>query len=164
MHLLPVNLYIYGDTFYYLLYALAGRAIGMMEARGRAVGWLAALGFALCVALIARGTKHQLFINGNFADTYYIYSGPLVFMAAVALLVWVKHCLPQPIGWLSAFSRHSLAIYGFHALIVNVMRSRHLDFTGHPLLDIFWVFGVALGLSLLLSVGLQRLDTRRLVS
>ncbi|ALC48144.1 Sox102F [Drosophila busckii] len=85
-HLLPVNLYIYGDTFYYLLYALAGRAIGMMEARGRAVGWLAALGFALCVALIARGTKHQLFINGNFADTYYIYSGPLVFMAAVALL------------------------------------------------------------------------------
>lgn len=44
------------------------------------------------------------------------------------------------------------------------MRSRHLDFTGHPLLDIFWVFGVALGLSLLLSVGLQRLDTRRLVS
>ncbi|PYA34578.1 O-acetyltransferase, partial [Serratia marcescens] len=87
-----------------------------------------------------------------------------VFMAAVALLVWVKHCLPQPIGWLSAFSRHSLAIYGFHALIVNVMRSRHLDFTGHPLLDIFWVFGVALGLSLLLSVGLQRLDTRRLVS
>ena len=125
VHLLPVNLYIYGDTFYYLLYALAGRAIGMMEARGRAVGWLAALGFALCVALIARGTKHQLFINGNFADTYYIYSGPLVFMAAVALLVWVKHCLPQPIGWLSAFSRHSLAIYGFHALIVNVMRSRH---------------------------------------
>ena len=72
--------------------------------------------------------------------------------------------MPQPIGWLSAFSRHSLAIYGFHALIVNVMRSRHLDFTGHPLLDIFWVFGVALGLSLLLSVGLQRLDTRRLVS
>ena len=163
-HLLPVNLYIYGDTFYYLLYALAGRAIGMMEARGRAVGWLAALGFALCVALIARGTKHQLFINGNFADTYYIYSGPLVFMAAVALLVWVKHCLPQPIGWLSVFSRHSLAIYGFHALIVNVMRNRHLDFTGHPLLDIFWVFGVALGGSLLLSVGLQRLDTRRLVS
>ena len=52
------------------------------------MGWLAALGFALCVALIARGTKHQLFINGNFADIYYIYSGPLVlFMAAVALLV-----------------------------------------------------------------------------
>ena len=45
VHLLPVNLYIYGDT-YYLLYALAGRAIGMMEARGRAVGWLAALGCA----------------------------------------------------------------------------------------------------------------------
>ena len=29
--------------------------------------------------------KHQLFIS-NFADTYYIYNGPLVFMAAMALL------------------------------------------------------------------------------
>ncbi|CAI0978235.1 Inner membrane protein YiaH [Serratia entomophila] len=164
VHLLPVNLYIYGDTFYYLLYALAGRAIGMMDTGRRGVGWLAAAGFALSVALIVRGTKSQLFINGNFADTYYIYCGPLVFIAAVSLLIWFKNCLPEPIGWLSLFSRHSLAIYGFHAIIVNFMRSRHLEFTAHPLLDIFWVFGVALALSLLLSAGLQRLDTRRLVS
>ncbi|CAI0912583.1 acyltransferase [Serratia ficaria] len=164
VHLLPVNLYIYGDTFYYLLYALAGRAIGMMDTGRRGVGWLAALGFALSVALIARGTKSQLFINGNFADTYYIYCGPLVFVAAVSLLVWVKNCLPEPIGWLSLFSRHSLAVYGFHAIIVNFMRSRHLELTAYPLLDIFWVFGVALALSLLLSAGLQRLDTRRVVS
>ncbi|WP_448665308.1 acyltransferase [Serratia plymuthica] len=163
-HLLPVNLYIYGDTFYYLLYALAGRAIGTMDTGRRGISWLAALGFALSVALIVRGTKSQMFINGSFADTFYIYCGPLVFIAAVSLLVWFKNCLPDPIGWLGIFSRHSLAIYGFHAIIVNFMRSRHLELTAHPLLDILWVFGVALALSLLLSMGLQKLDVRRLVS
>ncbi|VEI15256.1 Inner membrane protein YiaH [Serratia plymuthica] len=163
-HLLPVNLYIYGDTFYYLLYALAGRAIGMMDTGRRGISWLAALGFVLSVALIVRGTKSQMFINGSFADTFYIYCGPLVFIAAVSLLVWFKNCLPDPIGWLGVFSRHSLAIYGFHAIIVNFMRSRHLELITHPLLDIFWVFGVALALSLLLSMGLQKLDTRRWVS
>lgn len=44
------------------------------------------------------------------------------------------------------------------------MRNRHLELTAHPLLDIFWVFGVALALSLLLSIGLQKIDPRRLVS
>ncbi|TQI78119.1 surface polysaccharide O-acyltransferase-like enzyme [Serratia fonticola] len=164
VHLLPVNLYIVGDTFYYLLYALAGRAIGMMETERRGVSGLAALGFVLSVVLIINGTKKQLFINGNFADTFYIYSGPLVFVAAVSLLVWFKNVLPDPIGWLGVVSRHSLAIYGFHAIIVNLMRNQHWVFSSHPLLDIFWVFGVALGLSLLLSMGLQKLDTRRLVS
>lgn len=163
-HLLPVNLYIYGDTFYYLLYALVGRAIGMMDTGRRGISWLAALGFALSVALIVRGTKSQMFINGSFADTFYIYCGPLVFIAAVSLLVWFKNCLPDPIGWLGIFSRHSLAIYGFHAIIVNFMRNRHLELSAYPLLDIFWVFGVALALSLLLSMGLQKLDVRRLVS
>lgn len=163
-HLLPVNLYIYGDTFYYLLYALAGRAIGMMDTGRRGISWLAALGFVVSVALIVRGTKSQMFINGSFADTFYIYCGPLVFIAAVSLLVWFKNCLPDPIGWLGVFSRHSLAIYGFHAIIVNFMRHRHLELSAYPLLDIFWIFGVALALSLLLSMGLQKLDVRRLVS
>ncbi|WP_431224336.1 acyltransferase [Serratia sp. L9] len=164
VRLLPVNLYIVGDTFYYLLYALAGRAIGLLETQRRSLSLLAAAGFALSVILIIRGTKSQMFINGSFADTFYIYTGPLVFVAAVSLLVWVKNCLPNPIGWLGVISRHSLAIYGFHAMIVNLMRNRHWEFPAHPLLDIFWVFGMALGLSLLLSMGLQKLDTRRLVS
>lgn len=164
VQLLPVNLYIYGDTFYYLLYALAGRAIGMMATQLRGMSLLAVLCFVASVVLIIRGTKSQMFINGSFADTFYMYTGPLVFVAAVSLLVWCKNCLPNPIGWLGVISRHSLAIYGFHALIVNVMRNRHWEFPAYPLLDIFWVFGMALGVSLLLSMGLQKVDTRRLVS
>ncbi|WBF45401.1 acyltransferase [Serratia rubidaea] len=164
VHLLPVNLYIAGDTFYYLLYALAGRAIGMMDTGRRGVSLLAALGLVGSVALIILGTRHQSLINGNLAATYYLYATPLVFIAAVSLLVWFKNCLAQPVGWLAVFSRHSLAIYGLHALIVNLLRHQGWDLDGYPLLDIFWVFGLALGLSLLLSVGLQKIDRRRLVS
>ncbi|CAI0985810.1 Inner membrane protein YiaH [Serratia rubidaea] len=164
VHLLPVNLYIAGDTFYYLLYALAGRAIGMMDTGRRGVSLLAALGLVGSVALIIIGTRHQSLINGNLAATYYLYATPLVFIAAVSLLVWFKNCLAQPVGWLAVFSRHSLAIYGLHALIVNLLRHQGWDLDGYPLLDIFWVFGLALGLSLLLSVGLQKIDRRRLVS
>jgi surface polysaccharide O-acyltransferase-like enzyme len=43
---LPVNLYINGDTFYYVLYGMLGRAIGMMDAKTRAE-------LALCRLFIA---------------------------------------------------------------------------------------------------------------
>nr|MBA2817854.1 Inner membrane protein YiaH [Candidatus Pantoea persica] len=33
-HWLPVNLYVSGDSIYYLLYALLGRAIGTMDTAG----------------------------------------------------------------------------------------------------------------------------------
>ncbi len=34
---LPINLYIGGDTFYYILYGMLGRAIGMMQTQRRAL-------------------------------------------------------------------------------------------------------------------------------
>lgn len=163
VRLLPVNLYVYGDTFYYLLYALMGRAIGMLDTRYRGVSWAAAGVFVACVILIALGTRQQLRLNGGFADTYYIYCGPLVFLAAVALLVWCKNCLSRPLSPLALLSRHSLAIYGFHAFIIHFMRTRSLEVSAWPMLDIVWIFCCALLLSLLLSMGLQRLDRRRLV-
>ncbi|CNI70436.1 inner membrane protein YiaH [Yersinia massiliensis] len=163
-HILPINLYIYGDTFYYLLYALLGRAIGMLETQGRIISWSAAALFILSVILIAISTEKQTRINGSFADTFYMYCGPLVFVASVSLLVWFKNCLNQQISWLSWLAGHSLAIYGFHALIIHFIRTHHYDFTAYPILDIFYVFALALGLSTLLSMGLQRIDRRRLVS
>ncbi|EEQ10958.1 Inner membrane protein yiaH [Yersinia mollaretii ATCC 43969] len=163
-HLLPINLYIYGDTFYYLLYALLGRAIGMLETQGRIISWSAAMLFILSVILIAISTEKQTRINGSFADTFYMYCSPLVFVAAVSMLVWFKNCLNQQIGWLSWLAGHSLAIYGFHALIIHFIRTHHYDFTAYPVLDIFYVFALALALSTLLSMGLQRIDRRRWVS
>ncbi len=85
-------------------------------------------------------------------------------MAAVALLVWVKHCLPQPIGWLERV----LPPFAGDSRFSRPYRQRDAQpaprFHRPPAAGYLLVFGVALGLSLLLSVGLQRLDTRRLVS
>lgn len=164
VHLLPVNLYVVGDTFYYVLYALMGRAIGMLDTQRRGVSGGAALLFIACVSAIALSTHHQTLLNGNFADTFYVYCGPLVFVAALSLFVWCKNCLTSSLPGLRLIAENSLAIYGFHAVIINFIRGHKLDFTGWPILDIGYVFMSALLLSLLLSMGLHRLDRHRLVS
>ncbi|UYU32061.1 acyltransferase [Siccibacter colletis] len=162
---LPVNLYINGDTFYYVLYGVLGRAIGTLETQRRRLTWLCAALFAGAVLVISRGTHHELLARGNFADTWYLYCGPMVFIAAASLLVVVKNTLDtRPVPGLSLISRHSLAIYGFHAFILHALRTRGLELKAWPLLDIAWIFGATLTLSLLLSMGLQRIDRRRYVS
>lgn len=162
---LPINLYINGDTIYYLLYALTGRAIGMMDTRKPGVSWLAAAAFIISVVVIAFGTKRQLMINGAFADTWYLYCGPAVFVAAVSLLVLFKNTLnSRPLPVLEIISRNSLPIYGFHALFIHYMRTHGLDNTDRPLIDIPLIFLITLGGSLILSVALRRIDKRRLVS
>lgn len=162
---LPVNLYINGDTFYYVLYGVLGRAIGTLETQRRGLTWLCAALFAGAVLVISRGTHHELLARGNFADTWYLYCGPMVFIAAASLLVVVKNTLDtRPVPGLSLISRHSLAIYGFHAFILHALRTRGMELKAWPLLDMAWIFGATLTLSLLLSMGLQRLDRRRYVS
>ncbi|WP_312243040.1 acyltransferase [Pantoea sp.] len=164
-HWLPVNLYVSGDSFYYVLYALLGRAIGTMETQRRGVTPLAAAAFVACVAGIALGTKQARLSHGAFADTWYLYCGPLVFIAAISLLLLFKNCLNQrPLPVLANLSRYSLPIYGFHALFIHFLRTRHLDDMAQPLLDIPWVFGVTLGGSVLLAMLVQRVDKRHLVS
>lgn len=162
---LPVNLYINGDTFYYVLYGLLGRAIGMMETQGRRYTLTAGLAFIACVTLISLGTRSELARQGNFSDTFYLYCGPLVFIAAISLFVTVKNTLHQrPLPGLALISRHSLGIYGFHALFIHALRTRHIEMIHWPVLDIAWIFSATLAGSLALSMLLQRIDTRRLVS
>ncbi|MEI9883647.1 acyltransferase [Atlantibacter hermannii] len=162
---LPVNLYINGDTFYYVLYGLLGRAIGMLETHYRRYTLTAALAFIACVTLISLGTHSELARQGNFSDTFYLYCGPLVFIAAISLFITVKNTLNQrPLPGLALISRHSLGIYGFHALFIHALRTRHIEITHWPVLDIAWIFSATLAGSLTLSLLLQRIDTRRLVS
>ena len=164
-HWLPINLYISGDSIYYLLYALLGRAIGTMETQRRGVSWLAGLLFALCVAGISLGTKKELHINGAFSDLWYLYCGPLVFIGALSLFVLFKNGLNQrTLPGLALISRNSLPIYGFHALFIHFIRTHYLDHKQWPLLDIALVFTVTLAGSLLLALALRRLDRHHLVS
>jgi len=162
---LPINLYINGDTFYYVLYGLLGRAIGMMETQRKSLNWLCAAVFIIAVFAISRGTLHELRWRGSFADTWYLYCGPLVFICALSLLTLVKNTLnDRVLPGLGLISRHSLGIYGFHALVIHALRTRGVELKSWPLLDIAWIFTATLAASLLLSMLLQRLDTRRFVS
>ncbi|STJ08641.1 putative membrane-associated acyltransferase [Escherichia coli] len=90
---LPINLYINGDTFYYILYGMLGRAIGMMDTQHKALSWVCAALFATGVFIISRGTLYELQWRGNFADTWYLYCGPMVFICATTLLTLVKNTL-----------------------------------------------------------------------
>ena len=162
---LPINLYISGDTFYYILYGMLGRAIGMMDTQKRALSWLCAALFITAVFIISRGTLHELRWRGNFADTWYLYCGPAVFICAVSLLTLVKNTLStRTLPLLGLISRHSLGIYGFHALIIHALRTNGIELKNWPPLDMLWIFSATLAGSLLLSILLQRIDTRRLVS
>lgn len=162
---LPINLYINGDTFYYVIYGLLGRAIGMMETDKKSLTWCCGLLFASAVWIISRGTLHELQWRGNFADTWYVYCGPMVFICAASLLTLVKNTLnARVLPGLGFISKHSLGIYGFHALIIYTLRTSGLELKRWPALDILWIFTTTLAGSLVLSMMLQRVDTRRLVS
>ncbi|WP_039058015.1 acyltransferase [Enterobacter sp. Bisph1] len=162
---LPVNLYINGDTFYYILYGMLGRAIGTMETQKRAISWACAMLFVAAVWGISRGTLNELKWRGNFADTWYLYCGPLVFLCAMSLFTLVKNTLnSRTLPGLALISRHSLGIYGFHALIIHALRTRGVEIHASPLLDIVWIFTATLLSSLALSMLVQRVDRRRYVS
>ncbi|HBM9791863.1 TPA: acyltransferase [Escherichia albertii] len=162
---LPINLYINGDTFYYILYGMLGRAIGIMDTQRKSLSWVSASLFVAGVFIISRGTLYELQWRGNFADTWYLYCGPVVFICAIALLTLVKNTLNvRMIPGLELISRHSLGIYGFHALIIHALRTNGVELKQWPLLDILWIFNATLIISLLFSVLLQKIDRRRLVS
>ncbi|MCX1036642.1 acyltransferase [Escherichia coli] len=162
---LPINLYINGDTFYYILYGMLGRAIGMMDTQHKPLSWMSAALFIAGVFIISRGTLYELRWRGNFADTWYLYCGPMVFICAIALLTLVKNTLDTlTVSGLGLISRHSLGIYGFHALIIHALRTSGIELKSWPILDIIWIFCATLAASLLLSVLVQRIDKNRLVS
>lgn len=170
IHLLPINLYISGDAFYYLLYALLGRALGTLdlgrqERNNRRYGLLAGVIFLASTLAIAFGTERQSLINQNFAETFYTYCGPLVFISALSLFVFARTFLDKVNSrFLALISRHSLAIYGLHALIIIAIRGKHLDFPTHPLLNIAFLYACGLGGGLLLAILIGKADRRHWVS
>ncbi|MCS5945539.1 hypothetical protein LNP25_06870 [Klebsiella variicola subsp. variicola] len=64
---LPVNLYINGDTFYYVLYGVLGRAIGTLDTDKKWLTPLCAALFIAAVWVISRGTLHELRWRGDLA-------------------------------------------------------------------------------------------------
>lgn len=88
----------------------------------------------------------------------------MVFICAVSLFTVVKNKLNARTLRTGAYLRHSLGIYGFHALIIHALRTNGLELKRWPPLDIVWVFAATVTGSLLLSMLLQRIDKRKWVS
>ncbi|XPE67218.1 acyltransferase family protein [Shigella flexneri] len=96
---------------------------------------------------------------------WYLYRGPMVFICAIALLTLVKNTLDtRTIRGLGLISRHSLGIYGFHALIIHALRTRGIELKIGQYWILFGFFCATLAASLLLSMLVQRIDRNRLVS
>lgn len=77
--------------------------------------------------IISRGTLYELQWRGNFADTVSLQWAD-GFICAIALLTLVKNTLDtRTIRGLGLISRHSLGIYGFHALIIHALRTRGIE-------------------------------------
>ncbi len=52
----------------------------------------------------------------------------MVFICAISLLTLVKNTLnARPLPVLGFISRHSLGIYGFHALVIHALRTRGVE-------------------------------------
>ncbi|HCN3812137.1 TPA: acyltransferase family protein, partial [Escherichia coli] len=130
------------------LYGMLGRAIGMMDTQHKPLSWMSAALFIAGVFIISRGTLYELRWRGNFADTWYLYCGPMVFICAIALLTLVKNTLDtRTVSGLGLISRHSLGIYGFHALIIHALRTSGIELKSWPILDIIWIFCATLAAS-----------------
>lgn len=106
---------------------MLGRAIGMMDTQHKALSWV-------CAALFATGFLLSLaghYMNCSGAEILpipYLYCGPMVFICAITLLTLVKNTLDtRTVRGLGLISRHSLGIYGFHALIIHALRTRGLS-------------------------------------
>ncbi len=70
--------------------------------------------------IISRGTLYELQWRGNFADTWYLYCGPMVFICAIALLTLVKNTLYTRIGIIANPNTVPQKIDGFEWLPINL--------------------------------------------
>ena len=82
---LPINLYINGDTFYYVLYGILGRAIGAMNTDRRRLTLMCALLFTAAVWVISRGTLHELQWRGDFGDTVSVLRAGCVYLCNLVI-------------------------------------------------------------------------------
>ncbi len=112
-----------------------------MDTQHKALSWVSA---ALFATVFFQSSLAGHYMNCSGAEILPIPGiftvGRLVFICAIALLTLVKNTLDtRTIRGLGLISRHSLGIYGFHALIIHALRTRGIELKNWPILDIIWI-------------------------
>ncbi len=158
------------DVYYYILYAAAGAAIGLMRIRESRLNIIAFMGItiyiaaSLCTMVYTHVTSE---ITLTYNEDYHRYTAIFVFVASIgAFLVFRTYAFRSDYiqMMLSFISRHSLVIYGIHAFFISFLETFNLRFKLYYYFEIPIVFLGALSLSIVVSLVVRFVDKKRLVS
>ncbi|UXA35524.1 acyltransferase family protein [Proteus terrae] len=156
------------DIFiYYLFYAFLGGSINKIEInKSKSTPILSIILFLLSSIMIAILTINVSEKAGKSNVIFYGYTTPLVAIAAVSIFIFFKSLSIKlkDIKFISLISKHSLGIYGIHAIILSIMIS---IFDFHKKDFLIWfplTFSVVLTISLLFAFFLRKIDKKGYIS
>lgn len=151
------------DVPFYILYAAIGASLG--NARINTIYKNAYLAGFLVLSLI---TAYLTFLvsmkKGVFAQSFYYYSSFLVMWASVFIFMYIRCFNDFIVGkWTYRIASTSLPIYGIHPLILELFIKNNLRIHS-VLLDTAIMTSIAFILSMIIGIGINRLDRKRWLS
>ncbi len=153
-----------GEFIFYLMYGVAGTAIANYQVKGkrhrRTLLLSAFFSLLLSVSFIALGTMHSTVSSGKFHSPLYNYTSIPVFIASISTLFLFRFSeLPKLINAIFVnVGNYSLAIFGIHAIFLDIiLRSGLRDFS-RPIADITMTFLIVTLGSYAFSIVVARLS------
>ena len=142
--------------FQYFVIMPMGWQLSERRLSKKALGILGAVTLAACLFFAWLNRRHAVSV-GAAVDTYY---GDLTVTAGLmacflySLLLRVEKLPPRLCGVLKVLSDASFGVYLLHPLVIDALRSRHLDLTQYSAV---WLFPLCYAAFLLLPLGVSML-------
>jgi len=156
-----------GEVIYYILYGACGAAVAELrkptQKNQRYVTISAIITLVLSVSFIAYSTSYMTILNSKFSAPLYSYNSIPVFLSTFSALIIFKNInLHKKIeNFLRIAAKHSLEIYGVHAIFLDILLRHNLRMYAYPFADLPLTFIVVLSLcyifSLIMHSGFKRL-------
>lgn len=157
--------YIKADYFHLFLYTVAGAYIARINKNKKY--FVSALlvsvfsVFAITVMTIIKSSQAN-----KFEPIFQAYTSVLVFFSAISMFYVIRFL--EINGKIASCSkliaRNSLAIYGIHAVILEVIINKKIFLSKNPALNMLFTYIIVIGISLVFAVLVKKLDKRGYVS
>lgn len=157
--------FIRSDYFHLFLYTIAGAYLARLEKNRK---YLAVAFIVLIISLIAITvlTIAKSFQSSKFDAVFQTYTSVPVFFSAISTFYLVK-CITFK-GAVATFSkvisRNSLAIYGIHAVILEIIIREKFFLSDNPAVNMLCTYLIVFSLSLALAVMIKKCDRKGYVS
>ncbi|MFH2244829.1 acyltransferase family protein [Enterobacter sichuanensis] len=157
--------FIRSDYFHLFLYTIAGAYLARLEKNRK---YLAIAFIVLFISLVAVTvlTIAKSFQSGKFDAVFQTYTSVPVFFSAISTFYLVK-CITFK-GAVATFSklisRNSLAIYGVHVVILEIIRREKYFLSDNPTLNMLFTYIIVFSVSLALAVIIKKCDRKGYVS